>query len=144
MSSSRSIPEPADTPDPSNSNDWDPSPGESISGHVHDRETVQFKRTFEEGQPTSGEVLSIATGDGNVTRVPCFRTHLRELLALNDPRPDDGISVTYFGPNAGEKKERYAMRVSKQTPQDSLLDAEPSETAKAARAVNAPLDREVS
>ena len=120
-----SIPPPATEPDPSTNDDWDPSPGESISGHVHDRETIETKY---------GErvVLSIAAGDGNVARVPCFRTHLQELVALNDPQPGDGIAITYFGPNPGHKKEWYAMRVAKQ---DSLLNS---------RAANAPLDEEVA
>lgn len=101
-----SYPQPATEPDPSTNNDWDPSPGESIVGQVHDRETFETKYG-------DRVVLSIATGDGDVTRVPCFRTHLRELLAVNDPQPGDGVAISYFGPNAGEKKELYAMRVTK-------------------------------
>ena len=111
------IPPAPTEPDPSSNNDWDPSPGESISGQVHDRETFETKYG-------DRVVLSIATGDGEVIRVPCFRTHLRELLAANDPRPGDGIAVTYFGPNPGEKKELYAMRVdsSDRLEQEQLLE----------------------
>jgi hypothetical protein len=93
-------------PDPTANNDWDPSPGESITGHVHDRETIETKYG-------DRVVLSIAAGDGDVIRVPCFRTHLRELLAVNDAQPGDGIAITYFGPDPGKKKELYAMRVDK-------------------------------
>ena len=132
MSSSPSIPEPADTPDPSSNDDWDPSPGEHISGHVHDRETFETKYG-------DRVVLSIATGDGDVVRVPCFRTHLRELLAVNNPKPGDAVSITYFGPNPGEKKEWYAMRVARS---GSLLDAPPSEAVEMSKALNAPLDDE--
>ena len=99
------VPAAATEPDPSSNNDWDPSPGESISGQLHDRETIETKYG-------DRVVLSIATGDGDVVRVP-FRTHLRELLALNDPQPGDGIAITYFGPEPGKKKELYAMRVDK-------------------------------
>ena len=98
------IPQAPTEPDPSASNDWEPSPGESISGQVHDRETFETKYG-------DRVVLSIAVGDGDVVRVPCFRTHLRELLVANDPQPGDGIAITYFGPEPGEKKELYAMRV---------------------------------
>ena len=128
--SSPSIPAPATEPDPSSNSDWDPSPGESISGVVHDREQIETKYG-------PRVVLSISTGGGEVTRVPCFRTHLRELLALNDPSPGDGISISYFGTQPGGKKQQYAMRVTKQ---GSLLGAELSETAKVSRAVNTPLD----
>src|SRR4051794_22668354 len=69
--SSPSIPAPATEPDPSSNSDWDPSPGESISGVVHDREEIETKYG-------PRVVLSISTGDGEVTRVPCFRMHLRE------------------------------------------------------------------
>jgi hypothetical protein len=136
--SSPSIPSPATEPDPSSNSDWDPSPGDSISGIVHDREEIETKYG-------PRVVLSISTGDGEVTRVPCFRTHLRELLALNDPRPADGCSITFFGPPPGGKKHEYAMRVAKgdrlsARDQDSLLDAEPSEAARMSRAVNEPLD----
>lgn len=110
-------PQPASEPDPSSNNDWDPSPGESIVGQVHDCETFETKYG-------DRVVLSIATGDGDVTRVPCFRTHLRELLAVNDPQPGDGIAISYFGRNAGEKKELYAMRVDKgeRLEQDKLVE----------------------
>jgi hypothetical protein len=141
MSASPSIPPPAEEPDPSTNTDWDPSPGESISGTVHDREEIETRYG-----PRA--VLSISS-DGKITRVPCFRQHLRELLALNDPRPADGIAISYFGPEPGGKKERYAMRVVKSDrptdrdrDPDSLLDAEPSETAKLSRAINAPLGDE--
>ena len=113
------IPAPAEGPDPSEHDDWEPEAGDSIAGIVRDREEVETKF----GVRT---VLSVDTGGGDVTRVPCFRTHLRELVGAERSQVDDGIWIGYYGTEEGRRKERYAMRVSKQ---DSLLDDEPSEAA---------------
>lgn len=107
-----SIPPIPTEPDPSNSaEDWagtkDGCPrGETIVGHMHDRRIAETTRG-------DRVVLEVATGDGDVVPVPCFRTHLRELVAENDPQPGDGIAIVYFGPEPGKKKELYAMRVDK-------------------------------
>jgi hypothetical protein len=131
--SQQNLPEVPDAPDPSQNDDWvgvtpDATPGDKIIGNVHDRETVETKHG-------AREVLSINIEDGKIERVPCFRTHLRELLALNDPRPGDGFVAVYFGPEPGQKKELYAMRVDKSARLDRAeFDVEPREAAKASRA----------
>jgi hypothetical protein len=105
------VPELPDEPDPSRNEDWvgttsDAKPGESIAGIVHDRREITVRDELR-------VVLDVAEGDGRVTSVPAFRTHLRELVAMHDPQPGDGIAIRYFGPEPGGRKERYGMNVDK-------------------------------
>jgi hypothetical protein len=111
------VPELPDAPDPSTGGDWvgvtsNAQPGVGITGTVYDRRTVTVPARGE-GDDGQREVLEIATGDGKIESVPCFRSHLRELVARHDPRPGDGIALRYFGPEPGKQKERYAMVVEK-------------------------------
>jgi hypothetical protein len=102
------IPQPATEPDAFESDDWvGENPGDAIAGIVIAREMVTIRRTGEEAV-----VLVIRCEDGVEKRVPCFRTHLKELLAKHDPQPGDGIAITYFGQPDGFKHQ-YAMRVAK-------------------------------
>ncbi|MEK6251846.1 MAG: hypothetical protein AABM43_07860 [Actinomycetota bacterium] len=106
-------------PDPSVNNDWVgatgdyPPRGTALNGVVRIRETRESK--FGEF-----EALGIEDEDGVIQNVPGFRSHLKELIAKNDPRPGDEISVVFFGVPEGGKKVEYAMRVAKNgsTPDD--------------------------
>jgi hypothetical protein len=104
------IPEPAREPDPVHSNDWDPQKGETVAGVVAERETYTSRKSGREF-----DVLVVRNGDGEEKRVTCARSHLRQLLEENDPKPGDGIAVTYFGrEEEGEfSRHLYAMRVTK-------------------------------
>jgi hypothetical protein len=145
MTGSQRIPEPAAGPDPSKSDDWEgatgdyPPRGTTLSGIVRTRETRESKYGAFEALDVEGE-------DGRNVHVPGFRSHLAELIEKYDPRPNDGISITFFGPEEGQRKALYGMRVSKNGTGEShsLLDAEPSEAAKVSRAVNEPLDQEAA
>jgi hypothetical protein len=103
------IPEPADKPDPFDSNDWKGEHrGDSVTGVVTTRESFvseKYGKTF--------DVLTIRNGDGEVKRVACARAHLAQLLAEHDPQPGDGIAITFFGQEPGGLTYLYGMRVEK-------------------------------
>jgi hypothetical protein len=141
--SGSSIPAPADVPDPVSDDTWDPQEFPAhIGGIVEERETFNRKR---DGQPF--EVLTLGV-DGESIRVLCGRTHLAQLVKEHDPQPGDGISVSCFGKESGGNRYLYALRVDKSarlgTRGQPLLDTEPSEAARAARSLHAPLDEEMA
>jgi hypothetical protein len=101
------IPEPATEADPvKGPTDWTGEfPGDSRAGIVIARETHHSKKWDRDF-----EVLVLRDGDGEDTRVPCARAHLRQLLEEHNPVPGNGCAIAYFGTEGDDPTERYAMR----------------------------------
>ena len=132
-------PTPATEPDEVKDNTWDPAPGESLAGVVDNRET--FKRKSD-GEPF--EVLSVRDEDEQIVRVLCGRAHLKALVAEHDPRPGDGIAISFFGQQPGGQRFLYALRVEKAGRADvdaeaAGFEAAESQDAELARIAQEPL-----
>jgi hypothetical protein len=147
MSSSPSIPDPPAEPDDGYNETWNPETfPATIGGAVEGRTTLKFAQP--RGERTTFQKLVIQTPDGELVDVLGGRAGLARLIAKHDPQVGDAIAITAFGQNEkgayqyGMTVDRSGRRADRDRDPDSLLDAEPSETAKASRALNAPLDEE--
>ena len=78
----------------------DPEIGQSVAGVIEARFERTFARPRNPDLPTF-EVLVIRRQDGGTEEVPCGRAELRRMLAEENPRPGDAISLVYFGMREG-------------------------------------------
>jgi hypothetical protein len=142
MSSSPSVPPPADAPDDGYNATWDPETfPDTIAGVVESRNTLKFRTPRgEDGERTTFEKLVIQQ-DGELIDVLGGRAALARLIAKHDPRPGDAIAITAFGKNekgafqCGMNVDKRARTVNG----DPGFGVKRSEAAQVSRAVNEPL-----
>ncbi len=111
MSESR-VPEPPAEPDPYKGPDsWngDPPQPDTLGGKVAEVDELSTEKHGGSTVP----LLRIENGNGEVTDVPCWRAHLRQLVEEHDLKPGDHVVIRAFGARPGEMQKLYGMRVQK-------------------------------
>ena len=107
------IPEASDVPDPYERSDgWvGKFPKDTIRGEVVELDTLTTDK-HGGGEATLLRIAD-ADNDGEVVDVPCWRAHLKALVAEHDPQVGDGVAITYHGQEPGGLRQLYSLRVSK-------------------------------
>jgi hypothetical protein len=106
-----------DKPDPFEDENWTRAHrvGDVLEGEVIERRAIS---TDKHGGGEA-ELLRIRNGESEWD-LPCWRAHLRQLVAQHDPQVGDHLAVRYFGTEPGGRQTLYAMRVQRQGVQQDL------------------------